>query len=485
MSLDAQIPDDEHAGPGGAGAHDAFIHRDWALSKAALATSRPLGLFCALFGAVVLVGGYVGDIEPLYRPIAGGPATNPLTALCALILGLGLGVGGVHLKGWPQRILALAAMLLTLSKLSDVLLGTMVSPALTPFNEIVFHDLELGKSNSMGANSALMLCLIGAALGLNALRRPVASQLLGFLGLGIPMVSFTGYAYGLDRFYGQMSLLTATVGALLSLSVLAMSAHRGALKALLSPYIGGRIARLQIALGLLVPFTMGFLMVKNLAEKQQFDWTGIFVVTTSWFISALICVSAVIQELADHRRRLAEKRLLFSAMNDPLTRLPNRRKFFEVGNREMERSRRSQADLWVLMIDIDHFKQINDTAGHAMGDEVLVAIAGFLASSIRAVDLVGRLGGEEFAILLAGTTHEGVGLVAEKIRSGVESLRIDGWTDTHGPVTISIGCACSRNKATLDDVLSAADDALYQAKRGGRNQLVFYKPETPEETPAA
>ena len=477
MNFETQRPDDALPDSASADPHEPFVRRDWALSKAALTVSRLLGLFCALFGAVVLAGGYLAEIELLYRPIVDGPATNPLTALCVLVLGLGLGTGGSLLGGWPQRVFAAVAVLLTLSKLSDVLFGTAISPAFTPFPEMVMRDLALGKANAMGTNSTLMLGLIALAFGLGVLRRQVAAQILGFLALGIPLVSFTGYAYGFDRFYGQMSLLTATVGFLLALSTLAMTAHRGALKAVLSPYIGGRIARLQIALGLLVPFTMGYLMVEGMLRNQHFEWMGIFIIATSWFISALICVSAVIQERVDNRRRFAEQRLLFSAMNDPLTRLPNRRKFFEVGNREMDRTRRSQADLWVLMIDIDHFKRINDTAGHAMGDQVLVAVAGFLARSIRAVDMVGRLGGEEFAILLSDTTAEGVRLVAEKIRGGIESLAIDGWTDAHGPVTISIGCAPSASKAALDDVLNAADEALYEAKRGGRNRVVFEPPE--------
>ena len=471
MNPDPQRPDTDPAVS--TGADEPFVQRDWVLSKGALAVSRPLGLFGALFGAVVLAGGYLAGIEALYRPIADGPATNPLTALCVLLLGLGLGLGGFAMGGWPQRLFAVAAIGLTSSKLSDVLFGTAISPAFTPFPEMVMRDLALGKANAMGTNSILMLGLIALALGLGALRRPVAAQLLGFLALGIPLVSFTGYAYGFDRFYGQMSLLTATAGFVLALSALAMTAHRGALRAVLSPYIGGRIARLQIALGLMVPFTIGFLLVENMVQSQHFEWMGVFVIATSWFISALICVSAVIQERVDNRRRFAEQRLLFSAMNDPLTRLPNRRKFFEVGNREMERTRRSHADLWVLMIDIDHFKRINDTAGHAMGDQVLVAVAGFLARSIRAVDMVGRLGGEEFAILLADTTADGVRLVAEKIRGGVEALSIDGWTDSQGPVTVSIGCAPSGAKAALDDVLNAADEALYEAKRSGRNRVVF------------
>jgi diguanylate cyclase (GGDEF)-like protein len=124
------------------------------------------------------------------------------------------------------------------------------------------------------------------------------------------------------------------------------------------------------------------------------------------------------------------------------------------------------------MIDLDHFKTINDTAGHAVGDKVLSSVADLLSQSVRASDLLGRLGGEEFAVLVTDTTLVGCRRVAENIRQNVASLQVEGWTDIHGAVTTSIGCAQVNRTDTLGKALNAADAALYRAKKKGRNRVV-------------
>lgn len=430
-------------------------------------------MLCAAF-ALVVFAGYALDVEPFYRPFAGGSATHPLTAACILLLGLGLGLGGGGGRRTSRLQFVLAGLigLAAVMRLADILFDTAIASAITPFAQTVTAEIGRGLRNAMGVNSAIMLVALSIALGFKALRMPRASQVAAFLALGLPMVSLTGYAYGIETFYGHMSILTTTVGFLLSVAMLAMTAHRGALRALLSPHIGGRIARVQAVLGYVVPFLLGLSIVR-LPTMERGDAFGIFVVAVSWFAIFLICFSAIVQEQVDRRRRMAERALVFSAMNDPLTHLPNRRRFFEVGLREMERTRRTGTALWVLMIDIDHFKRINDTAGHAMGDQVLVAVGRGLSRSVRITDLAGRLGGEEFAVLLIDGAPAGAARVAESIRSAIEAMTVEGWTDRHGPVTTSVGCASSAAKETFEDVLSAADEALYRAKEGGRNRVVI------------
>lgn len=454
-------------------AHHQEAEKVWVLVRQVLAISRPLGLACAVFGLVSLVG-YLGHIESLYRPIAGGPATNPLTATSMFLLGLSLAAGGVLLNGWPQRVFVFAALMTTGSRLWDGMFKTTMSSVLTPFLDVVRHELAMGQNNSMGVNTALMLFAISAAIALKSVRKPTCSQAVAFVSLAIPLVSFTGYAYGFKSFYGQMSLLSATGGLFLSLSILSATAHRGALRAVLSPYIGGRIARYQALAGVVVPFLLGFLIVKALVNAGDGNIIGIFVITISWFIISLVCLSAVVQERVDQKRRAAERSLFLTAMTDVLTGLPNRRKFFEVGYREFDRIFRTKGELQVLMIDIDHFKKINDKAGHDMGDKVLVIVGKILKCSIRAVDLAGRVGGEEFAILLPDTPLDGARRAAEKIRQNIEEIEIEGWTDIYGPVTVSIGGASSNQTAqSLEAILSAADEALYAAKESGRNRVVF------------
>lgn len=448
----------------------------WTLVAAALAIPRPLSTACALFGLIALAG-YFGNIEALYRPIAGGPATNPLTALSVLLLGMGIRTSDQTLRGIRlERLFAALALGILASRLGDILFGTDLTSWITPFHNKVLLDQHLGKSNDMGVNTTVMLLSIALALALHSLQMPKLSQITASLAIAIPAVSFTGYTYGLERFYGQMSLLTATAGFGLAIATITLTSNHGGLRAVLSPYIGGKIARAQALVGYLLPTLFGYMLVKSFVSgsEQNQGLFGIFVVAICWFIIMMVSISAIFHEKADFARRQGEARLAAAALSDSLTGLPNRRMFFEHGQREIERIKRIGGELWVLMIDLDHFKKINDTAGHAIGDRVLIAVAGLLSSSVRKVDLVGRLGGEEFAVLVTDTNQAGCERVAENIRQNVERLQVPGWTDIRGRITASIGCAKLSQSDTLDAALHTADVALYQSKENGRNQVSFY-----------
>ena len=445
-------------------------NRRWLLTRWALVISRPLGACCAIFAILVLLG-YFGHVESFYRPIDGGPATNPLTALCILCVAMGLWYGNTGRKQIFQLVFALAGIVLSAAKLIDLNFTMNISPALTPFMDIVQNDLNAGKSNATGLNSAIMLFLLSVSLVISAFKKTILIQILAFISLAVPLVSYTGYAYGFNHFYGQMSLLTATAGIFLALSTLCTTGNKGILRAILSPYVGGRIARIQIMLGFIVPFSMGYLLIKTFLKTGDGNLFGIFVVAITWFIISLVCASAVMQEMVDHKRRHAEKSLLLSAMTDPLTGLFNRRKFYETAHREFERIRRNESQFGILILDLDFFKKINDAAGHDMGDKVLVQVAKILKQSIRSVDLVARMGGEEFAILLVNTPYQGVERVAEKIRANVETMEVEGWTDIYHPITTSIGCANSNQRPRLEEIITLADEALYTAKAKGRNQV--------------
>jgi len=167
--------------------------------------------------------------------------------------------------------------------------------------------------------------------------------------------------------------------------------------------------------------------------------------------------------LDEHMRALASL-----AETDPLTGIANRRRFFRHAEYEAKRARR-HGDVWsVLWIDLDHFKSINDRFGHEQGDVVLRAVAARLTKDLREVDLVARVGGEEFAILLPSTDLEGATLVAQRLRASVEREPIP-----NGPqVTCSLGVAEASGDEELAGVFRRADAALYKAKAGGRNRVV-------------
>ena len=176
-----------------------------------------------------------------------------------------------------------------------------------------------------------------------------------------------------------------------------------------------------------------------------------------------------------HLRTFAlEAELERRATTDVLTGVANRRHFSETAEREIDRARRYGNKLSLLMLDIDHFKRINDTHGHAVGDEVLKRLPQVVQPLLRKLDFMGRLGGEEFAIMLLETDGEGAAVVAERLRKGLAAVEVRAL-GVHLHFTVSIGCTEVRMKEQAEDLKSAlerADEALYKAKDSGRNRVV-------------
>ena len=169
----------------------------------------------------------------------------------------------------------------------------------------------------------------------------------------------------------------------------------------------------------------------------------------------------------------SEARLRELAIRDPLTGLFNRRYLEESLALELIRAVRKQYPIGIIMADIDHFKQFNDTHGHAAGDAVLVQIANLLGTLVRASDVICRYGGEEFIIILPEASREITRLRADLIRESAGQLRIHYEGQTLKAVTLSLGIAVFPDHgSTMDALLAAADTALYRAKRSGRNRVV-------------
>jgi diguanylate cyclase (GGDEF)-like protein/PAS domain S-box-containing protein len=159
------------------------------------------------------------------------------------------------------------------------------------------------------------------------------------------------------------------------------------------------------------------------------------------------------------------------ADNDPLTQVLNRRGFMEIARAEFARSQRYERPLGFLMLDIDHFKKLNDKHGHGMGDRALAEVAKACQGALRDSDELGRLGGEEFGALLPETLPDAAMSVAARLCRTVEA-QTSCESINYGPVTVSVGVAFRTvEHQTLDDLISAADGALYKAKRAGRNRV--------------
>lgn len=190
--------------------------------------------------------------------------------------------------------------------------------------------------------------------------------------------------------------------------------------------------------------------------------------------SLLLLLASVASQALANVRRLEE--VTTASITDPLTQLPNRRMFDDRLRQHLAECDRFGQVLSLIVVDIDHFKRINDTHGHAAGDAVLVAVAQTIAHSLRTIDLCARYGGEELAILLPQTSIEAAREVAERLRKAVEAVRVPAENNVIG-VTISLGVASyplsSRNRETF---FSCADSALYAAKHAGRNRVMVSDP---------
>ncbi len=163
------------------------------------------------------------------------------------------------------------------------------------------------------------------------------------------------------------------------------------------------------------------------------------------------------------------------SQTDDLTGLYNRRFLYQQAERELARAIRYRHPVSCFMIDIDHFKQVNDTYGHLIGDEVLIAFSKAVRESLRAVDVIARWGGEEFVALLPESNIEQAHIASERLRQNVADMRVP---TEKGPVSITISIGTTGlyggKRANFDQLIKEADDALYLAKEGGRNRVVHW-----------
>ncbi len=167
--------------------------------------------------------------------------------------------------------------------------------------------------------------------------------------------------------------------------------------------------------------------------------------------------------LVEDSKRLADM--------DGLTGLMNRRAFLVAMQSELPRCDRHAYPLAFLLLDVDHFKSINDRGGHAVGDRVLAALGATLKREMRVSDVVARWGGEEFVVALTSTDATGGRIAAERLRRFVEVMDVRSETGEHIPVTVSVGLAARAAGESVDSVVDRADRAMYSAKATGRNRV--------------
>lgn len=194
-------------------------------------------------------------------------------------------------------------------------------------------------------------------------------------------------------------------------------------------------------------------------------------------VGAVAVVLVIVHTRLQRRIIIDNVHLEQLADTDPLTSIPNRRQLESEFGREQARQRRHDRTMAVLELDIDHFKQVNDTRGHGVGDEVLRALSQRWRELIREIDVLARVGGEEFVLLLPETGEEGARETAERLRAGTETEAVPTSAGDL-PITVSIGVTLvPPGGGGLDVAIERVDQALYKAKRGGRNRCEFLAPE--------
>ena len=213
-------------------------------------------------------------------------------------------------------------------------------------------------------------------------------------------------------------------------------------------------------------------------DAHEFYMRGIvlflFLIFSFYARGLLIKQGATAKELEKHKNNLQglvemrTEQLETLATIDDLTQIYNRRKFFELANKEIVRNTRYKHDLTMIIIDIDHFKKVNDLHGHQIGDEVLQRLTSTISSLIRDTDIFGRIGGEEFSLILPETSKQAAKEFAERMRRCIENEK----HPTVERITISMGLTQLCDDDTYESAFSRADIALYAAKNNGRNCIV-------------
>jgi diguanylate cyclase (GGDEF)-like protein len=423
-----------------------------------------IGISGIAVGAAVILGGWQGQSLFIKSVLPGLATMKVNTALAIALLGVALSLP--QTTAATRRGASLAATIaggMGIVTLLEYLTGSNLG-----IDELLFADPDTPAAMFPGRPApatALSLALLAVGLLCADTRTGRALKTSATLSAAlISWLALTGYLFGTSSLYrvapyGSMALHTALICLLLSVGVLATKPLCWPTLIVLGKGTGGLISRWLLPPAVFAPPILGWLFARGELQgtySTSFAW-ALYTAATSAGSVALILLLG--------RRVEAATEL---SLHDPLTGLANRRAFDSFLQETFNLARRHRHPLSLLMLDVDNFKSYNDFFGHPAGDELLVTLAGSLHMLARKTDLVARVGGEEFAIVLPETDLAGACAFAERTRSRVEQ------EPNRRPMTISIGVA------SLDDgvedaaaLVRKSDVELYRAKRGGRNCVAW------------
>lgn len=453
-----------------------------------------LGAAAMLAGALGLAG-WAFDL-PALRTVFSGFASMKANAAAGLVLaGLALGLAGLWpTQGWAAALrCSLAALLAILGTATmiehfghlDLGIDQILAP--DPYTPVELAPGRMSRATATG------FVVFGFAF-LFSFRPPRWSFWIGFAltaaGFWTALVVCIGYIFDAQAIYGaswfsSVALHTALGFLALFTGTMLAVPDRGWARIVLTNKLGGKVARRLLPIMAVLPILVIWLAQEGAAagfySSQMAQYIGavaLLVILTT----VLLVTCGRLNVLDAHRRLMLEGRqraqaaavrLRQIADKDGLTDLWNRRHFMAEAEEAIAAAQAQRRPLALLMVDADHFKRINDTHGHASGDQALRLIAATLKDVTRRDDCVARLGGEEFGVLLPGATRDVAEGIAERICAQVARLvLLDGLGRRFG-VTASIGLAALLPEDTRpEDILARADAALYEAKREGRNRVV-------------
>jgi diguanylate cyclase (GGDEF)-like protein len=428
------------------------------------------GILVFFVAAAVLTVGWGLGVSALRGPLAGFAVMKPNTAVGIGSLGLALTLSQL---GGPIRRLSM------LCTLVGALIGAITLAEYSfgwdaGVDQFLFVDSTTSAAAFPGRPAALTaLLLILLSVGVTGSQSRGWRHVRTFCSTVALLVTWTllnGYLFAQSTApsvlpFGSVAVHTAAALLLLALGAVATQSGSWPVRTVFADDIAGTMCRWLLPAAVLAPPLLGW-FVRNLTMLGEpgaaFHW-ALYSVFSSAGSVALILILARRIELLDAERTAAT----VMSRHDELTGLANRRAFDAFLVEAFNRARRYERPLSLLTIDVDEFKAYNDAHGHPAGDEVLSAVAAVFAEVARDTDLVARIGGEEFAIVLPETAVGGARALAERIRQKVSELRLQRV------VTVSVGIAAlAGGIPTAQALLEHSDEALYAAKRGGRNRVV-------------
>lgn len=422
---------------------------------------------------IILTGWATGSMNLKLMFHTSGTVMNPMSAACFLVLGTSL----FFARGESKKLGPLPSVFFAALPLVVSLLHSSEVFSQTRLDQLLFRDQLSG--NVMPLHTAIGFAIASVTVFLFRLSGKGALAVAPLLALAVgwlALLAITGHFYGADMLtnmstYSPMAFSTAFTFIFFSLSVLFAKPKFEPTRTFVSPSAAGKIARRLIPLAIFFPIFSGWLRMTLEAHgffDQKLGVTIFAAVNIGLWTSAIWTTAHSLFEAEEKNKQLINLLDRTSKM-DLLSGVWNRRYLEHRIESELATFKRHGTALSCIITDIDHFKKVNDTYGHHVGDVVIKAVAQILNSTVRKEDIVCRYGGEEFVVILPGTEEAEACLLAERLRVAVEDCLIKA--DGH---EVRVTCSFGVAQADLSSpaLVEQADAALYTAKKSGRNRVV-------------